>query len=1416
MENDTNEDMKNTNDVEDASVIDTKAKLSGSGKKKKKFNIEKMESIEIKSSKLKGHFNHLAKKKQIRSRMEEVATSKKEGNEDELNPIVDSAMENDNYNKESTKWNSEGGSSLIVDTVMQAAIEKALNDNFANETVTQNIEHVKDQLNGSVDAGSNSHLGINGDPKLFPGNPTDSEMMNVTDGDTLRSIDDTIIAKMMEQGNNQNVKNVLSDIQNKESEQGMNQLKNSSSENAMEVDSVNNNIEGSTIDLSLNEKTGELKKTKTDAILDTNLNVINQGNTNSNISPTFAQMVDSNKQSMPSKIKTILRDPKKKHGIVEMPISNLLSGSAPYHTTLIGSFIDKKLAFPTVKYFVNRMWKQFGIEDLMVNDEGYYFFKFSTVQGMFEVMENGPWLINNVPIFVQRWKPGLVLSKPAINMVPVWVKIYNVPLEYWNEEGVAHIANEIGKPIMMDKMTLNMCENHWGRPGFMRILVEMTADEEWLKSLDVVSRDIDSGERKISKCRVEYAWWPSRCSNCKIYGHNDNNCCILLAKNAIVNNGGKGIQKEDGKGRGKEILVDEQGYIVRKQWLQKMGKKEVKRDDQKQGTKIGNGKLEQGQIGKEKDVTGSNFNKFAVGGLKQGKIYESLMDKRENQILKPKKVYVPVSKQDTVISAKSDRGQENKENVDVRKNVNVKKEKMVKTIANRFEILNNKELVLDDMVIGEDESDDDVDEYIEMETEKELEEETPVFYKGIEGLTVHIVINGLFVLSTGSILGSRVVGFYAFFLKKQSGFDGCHNFFSYIFSVAVFLIWTCVQIFCSECVIRWCLSVSSVFIYSHTFDTACWHCIFCCTIYWHMHTDTAHFADHDPTGESARLVMRLYSQGFTELVTIAGSRGHRTTPVGTGPDATGPYGASGRVLILREHIYHYGDERRDTRGLRGYGEQCVSRPFADFIFCAGDSLRCDFRDCYIFIEQRWCLMAVILLAADQYCHVFAYYWSVLMSLLWTTIKIVRDYLEDIYRDRDIQETIDQIISDYTGDTFREEDLMEHILERLINLAKDFLQNFADAEGEAKYISILQDVAIRKVKAIEIDLGDLFDYKDLDEEFVGRVTENTRRYVGFFADAIDELIPEPTEAFQDDDLDILMTQRAEEGNDNADGTDPIFFMKYLEYPLRTALEATKSSLIQGTTKVLLDFRLLLDEELGLILKLRGKIIGWIHEGFQTFFRQLDDQLLLVSGQQEHMVLADKVPAGVVLVISHLSLFIERDAISRITEEIGSSLALSGGRGYEYSPNFVPGEVRNTFRSAAERFLQRYINMRTLKISLLLKKRLTTPNWVKHKEPREVHMFVDMFLQELGAVGREVKQVLPQGLTRKHARTESNGSTSSSRRNTLRDDKINRSNANRARSQLLETHLAKLFKQKMEIFTKVEHTQESVVMSIVKFA
>ncbi|KAG5002596.1 Vacuolar protein sorting-associated protein 51 [Glycine max] len=277
-------------------------------------------------------------------------------------------------------------------------------------------------------------------------------------------------------------------------------------------------------------------------------------------------------------------------------------------------------------------------------------------------------------------------------------------------------------------------------------------------------------------------------------------------------------------------------------------------------------------------------------------------------------------------------------------------------------------------------------------------------------------------------------------------------------------------------------------------------------------------------------------------------------------------------------------------------------------------------------------------------------------------------------------------------------------------------------------------------------------------------------------------------------------------------------------LDVVLDASTKAVLQGGLNVLLDFRKILDDDSGILVRLRELIIDWVQEGLQEFFRQLEDQFLLFSGRNHSSIQVhglaegtqgDKAFAGLVLVLAQLSAFIEQTVIPKVTEAREIAASFSGGsvRGYESGPAFVPGEICRKFRSAGEKFLHLYINMRNQRVSLLLKKRFTTPNWVKHKEPREVHMFVDLFLQELEIIVNEVKQILPQG-RRKHHRTDSNGSSASSRSNPLREEKLVRSNTQRARSQLLETHLAKLFKQKVEIFTKVEYTQESVVTTLVK--
>uniref|UniRef100_A0A1J3J2A6 Vacuolar protein sorting-associated protein 51 homolog n=1 Tax=Noccaea caerulescens TaxID=107243 RepID=A0A1J3J2A6_NOCCA len=274
-------------------------------------------------------------------------------------------------------------------------------------------------------------------------------------------------------------------------------------------------------------------------------------------------------------------------------------------------------------------------------------------------------------------------------------------------------------------------------------------------------------------------------------------------------------------------------------------------------------------------------------------------------------------------------------------------------------------------------------------------------------------------------------------------------------------------------------------------------------------------------------------------------------------------------------------------------------------------------------------------------------------------------------------------------------------------------------------------------------------------------------------------------------------------------------------LKVVLEASRKAVLQGTADIFQDFRQLLDESSGIFVKMKDFLVGWVQKGFQDFFRSLEAHFLVLSGKtsssnETEGKSSEKIHAGLILVLAQLCVFIEQKVIPRITEEIAASFSGGNSQAYESGPAFIPGELCRVFHAASEKLLQHYIDTRTQKISVVLRKRFKTPNWVKHKEPREVHMFVDMFLQQLEEVGKEVKQILPQGTFRKHKRSDSNGSntTTSSRSNTLHSDKMARSNSQRARSQLFETHLAKLFKQKVEIFTKVEFTQESVVTTVVK--
>lgn len=111
--------------------------------------------------------------------------------------------------------------------------------------------------------------------------------------------------------------------------------------------------------------------------------------------------------------------------IIKPPSSKAHTGKEHWNTTLVGFFLDK-LPFSLVQNGAYKYWGSKGLDEVLANANGFFFFRFSSVDTMNLVVEGGPWYFGGRPIFLQKWKPCMTLSKTGCKQVPILVHFRNV------------------------------------------------------------------------------------------------------------------------------------------------------------------------------------------------------------------------------------------------------------------------------------------------------------------------------------------------------------------------------------------------------------------------------------------------------------------------------------------------------------------------------------------------------------------------------------------------------------------------------------------------------------------------------------------------------------------------------------------------------------------------------------------------------------------------------------------------------------------------------------------------------------------------------------------------------------------------------------------------------------------------------
>ncbi|XP_074313623.1 uncharacterized protein LOC141648807 [Silene latifolia] len=181
----------------------------------------------------------------------------------------------------------------------------------------------------------------------------------------------------------------------------------------------------------------------------------------------------------------------------------------PWRHSLIIKMFDKNIGYLSFMRKLNAKWSIKGKLTLMDLTHSYYVARFSSKQDYDFVMTQGPWMIDDHYLTIRIWVPNFVPSEDNITKLTTWVRIPNLPVEYFNATFLKKIGSKIGEVIRIDNNTATA-----QRGQFTRLSVEVD-----------ISKPLLSKFRLYGKVYgIQYEGLKMICFNCGKLGHSSEGC----------------------------------------------------------------------------------------------------------------------------------------------------------------------------------------------------------------------------------------------------------------------------------------------------------------------------------------------------------------------------------------------------------------------------------------------------------------------------------------------------------------------------------------------------------------------------------------------------------------------------------------------------------------------------------------------------------------------------------------------------------------------------------------------------------------------------------------------------------------------------------------------------------------------------
>lgn len=130
---------------------------------------------------------------------------------------------------------------------------------------------------------------------------------------------------------------------------------------------------------------------------------------------------------------------------------------------LIVKVFGRSVGYHFLHNRVMSLWKSAGRLDCVDLGKDFYLMRFGLVEDYDNVLKGGPWFIGEHFLTIQRWEPNFKPSTATCSTVAMWIKLPELPFEYYELEVLKEIGNAIGPVLQIDSKTASKAKGHYAR-----------------------------------------------------------------------------------------------------------------------------------------------------------------------------------------------------------------------------------------------------------------------------------------------------------------------------------------------------------------------------------------------------------------------------------------------------------------------------------------------------------------------------------------------------------------------------------------------------------------------------------------------------------------------------------------------------------------------------------------------------------------------------------------------------------------------------------------------------------------------------------------------------------------------------------------------------------------------------------------